>query len=405
MKKLMMLLFMGFFLTVSYLIAEETKHKHHEEHDNHNDHEQQNNHDEHEEDSLTFSPAQLKEFSIKLSQVTSGIIYKTLTLSGEVAIDPRRVYHLSPKVSGTVSKIYKHLGDSVKKGDLLMSLVSRERTEAKAELISAKSLLDLAELTLARERSLFEQDITAKRDYWAAQQVQIETAAKYEAEQQHLLTLGVSPEMINAILNKTDKQVSLYHLYAPKSGVITAKNATEGEVFDGISNRFTLTNLEKVWVNLTVYQKDLALIHQGQTVSINTQFTQVKKTTTQAKIQWISPILDEKTRSATARVTLNNPHRNWRPGLFVNTTITLEKAHVKMMIPHSALQTIEGKTVVFVQHKKNEFEPQAVLVGRKNKQGVEITKGLTHGQTYVSEKAFILKAQMQKESFGHGHSH
>ncbi|MCK4493479.1 MAG: efflux RND transporter periplasmic adaptor subunit, partial [Methylococcales bacterium] len=408
-----------FLLTTHHLGAQKELPEQHEDHGEHeheeqdaekkepdeDDHEDHEDHDEQEEEGLKFTQAQLNEFSIKLAQVHSGMIHKTLALSGEVSIDPQRVYHITSQVAGTVHEVHKQLGDQVKKGDLLFSLVSRDLVEVKAKLIAAKSQLDYANQTLERERLLFEEGITAKRDYLAAQQAQAEMSGHYETEKQHLFTLGVTPRQISAILNRTDQKSSLYPIVASASGVVIEQHVTQGEVFDPSKNSLTLANLEKVWVNLTVYQKDLALIQQGQTVWIKDRFSQGKKATVQGKIQWISPILDEKTRSATARITINNPYGNWRPGLFVKAKVTLAKNHVNMMIPQSALQTLAGKKIVFVQHKKGEFEPQEVIIGRKNKNSVEIIKGLTLGQTYVSEKAFVLKAQMQKGHFGHGHSH
>ncbi|MCK5729154.1 MAG: efflux RND transporter periplasmic adaptor subunit, partial [Methylococcales bacterium] len=354
---------------------EHDEHKHekkqdehgHEEHEKHDEHE---GHDDHEEEGLKFTQAQLNEFSIKLSQATSGMIHKTLKLSGEVAIDPQRIHHIAAQISGVVHQVHKHLGDQVKKGDLLISLVSRDLVEVKAKLIAAKSQLDFANVTLEREQLLFEEGITAKRDYLAAQQAQAEISGVFETEKQHLFTLGVNPDEISAILNRTDKKVSLYPVYASASGVVIEQHITQGEVFDASKNTLTIADLNKVWVNLTVYQKDLASIQKGQPVLIENRFAKDKKATTRGKIEWISPILDEKTRSATARLTIHNSHGNWRPGLFVNANISLEKTHVGIMIPHSALQTLEGKTIVFIEHEKGEFEPQTVIAGRKNKRGV-----------------------------------
>ena len=122
-------------------------------------------------------------------------------------------------------------------------------------------------------------------------------------------------------------------------------------------------------------------------------------------INWISPTLDEKTRSATARVVIDNPDGRWRPGLFVSGQVSVAENKADVVIPLSALQTLERETIVFVQHEEGDFEPQAVQTGRRDHQNVEILDGLKPGQTYVSQNAFALKAQLQKGEFGEGHSH
>ncbi|MDQ7089457.1 MAG: efflux RND transporter periplasmic adaptor subunit [Methylococcales bacterium] len=414
MKFLILSLFMASLLNPTYLFAiednhSETTHEKHDEdkrHDEHNEDDGHESHDEHEESKLEFSKAQLKEFSIELAQVSSGMIHKTLELRGEIVVEPQRLHHVSPQVSGIVRKVYKQLGDSIKKGDLLATLSSQDLTNAKARLITANSLLNLANTTLKREQSLYQQQITAKRDYLAAQQAHAEMSAKYQAEKQRLLVLGLNQQAIRSILTRTDKNRGLYQLYAPANGIIIKQHLAQGEIFKGNTNSFTLADLSKVWVNLTVYQKDLPDIYTGQTVWITSRFKEKGKAIiAKGVINWLSPILDEATRSATARVSIDNPKGYWRPGLFVNAEVTIEKVQVNTIVPQSALQTLEGKTVVFVQHADGEFEPQTVKIGRKDSQQVEILEGLSMGQTYVSKNSFVLKAQSQKGEFSEGHSH
>ena len=207
-------------------------------------------------------------------------------------------------------------------------------------------------------------------------------------------------------LDDADKNLTLYELRAPSEGVIIEKHAALGEVLEMDSRSFTVADLSQVWVNLTVYQKDLPFLQQGQKVTVNTRFGLAdQQSSSLSRISWLSPVLDETTRSATARVVLDNKTGYWRPGLFVSGKVSIAQAKAEIVIPLSALQTIDGQVIVFVQHAEGEFEPQAIQVGRRDQQQVEVLQGLMPGQIYVSENAFVLKAQSQKSSFGHGHSH
>ena len=367
------------------------------------DHEQ---HDEHEEPELRFSAAQLQEFSIKLAQTKPGVISKTSELTGEVIVAPERLYHVVPRVSGVVRQVYKHLGDYVKAGDLLAVLSSRDLADAKAGFAATDSLLQLANTNLQREKKLYKQQVTAKRNYHQARQAYAEMSIKRKAAKQRLLALDLTEQSINSILKQSDKDLTLYELHAPADGIIIEKHVVHGEVLETNIRSFTIADLSKVWINLTVYQKDLPFIHQGQQVQISTRFGLTNnEITALGKISWISPTLDEKTRSATARVVIDNTDGYWRPGLFVSAQVSIEKSKADMVVPLSALQTVEGQTMVFVQHEDGGFEPQAVQTGRRDFQQVEILQGLKLGQTYVSENAFSLKAQLQKGEFGEGHSH
>lgn len=384
-------------------LHDEHNHQEDEAHHNHEpDHDHDHDNKEHEEPTLKFSAVQLDEFSIKLAKAKSGVISKTLDLTGEVVVAPERLYHIIPRVAGAVRQVYKHLGDTVKKGDLLASLSSRDLADAKAEYLSADSLLHLANANLKREQNLYKNKVSSKRSYLAAKQVQAEISIKRKAAKQRLMAIGLSESSLQQI----DKDLTLYELQAPSEGVIIEKHAALGEVLDTDTPSFTIADLSKVWANLTIYQKDLPYIQQGQQVVISTRFGLTdKKTVTFGKISWLSPVLDESTRSAAAGVVIDNSSGHWRPGLFVSGKVSIAQTKAEIVIPLSALQTIEGKTIVFVQHEQGEFEQQEVQTGRRDLQQVEILKGLKTGQSYVSENAFVLKAQSQKSSFGHGHSH
>lgn len=370
---------------------------------NHGEHKQN---EEHEESELKFSTAELQEFSIKLAQAQSGIINRTLDLTGEVIVAPERLYHVVPHVSGVVRQVFKHLGDQVKAGDLLVTLSSRELADAKAEFVATDSLLQLANTNLKRELDLYKSKVTAKREYLTARQIQAEMSIKRKAAEQRLSAVGLTKQSILAILSQADADLTLYKLRTPADGIIIEKHAAQGEALESNARSFTVADLSQVWVNLTVYQKDLPFIQQGQQVSISTNFglTDKPKVAT-SHISWISPTLDKTTRSAKARVALANPYGNWRPGLFVNAQVTIEKKQAEIVIPLAALQTVEGQTTVFVQHEEGDFELQAVQTGRSDFRQVEIIRGLKLGQTYVSQNAFSLKAQLQKGEFGTGHGH
>ncbi len=387
-----------------FVFAEEHEHEHGS--DSHAEQGGHDAHEGHEEEALKFSNTELQEFNIKLAQAQPGFINKSLDLTGEIIVAPERLYHVVPRVAGVVRKVYRHLGDSVQVGELLAVLSSRDLADAKAQFVAADSLLKLANSNLQRETKLYKEKITAKRNYFVAKQAQAEMSIKRKAAQQRLLALGLSQQAVRSVLHSTDKDLTLYELRAPATGVIIEKHAVQGEVLSTNTRSFTVADLSQVWVNLTVYQKDLARIKQGQTVLISSHFeANGQERITQGVISWMSPTLNQQTRSATARVVLDNPNGDWRPGSFVSAKVAIAKIAAHIVVPLSALQSIAGQTVVFVQHEDGDFEPQVVQVGHRDMQHIEITQGLHVGQTYVSQNAFSLKAQMQKSEFGEGHSH
>ena len=174
---------------------------------------------------------------------------------------------------------------------------------------------------------------------------------------------------------------------------------TPGEVIGDDKHAVTVADLSSVWASLTVHQKDLTKIKVGQSTSI---FTIDEGKVINSKIFYVSPIVDEETRTATARVRLNNISGIWKPGMFITGKVFTTSKKVSIVVNKNALQIFNGETVVFIQDKQG-FRPQPVSIGLENKKLVEVLSGLHKGQKYAAEGAFTIKSEFLKESFGGDH--
>lgn len=195
---------------------------------------------------------------------------------------------------------------------------------------------------------------------------------------------------------ESNESLSPYKVTSLIDGMVIDMHLTRGEVITDEGHAFTVADLSKVWANLSVYQKDLPFVKIGQKAIISAGPASQEAT---GRISYISPIVDEETRTATARVVLPNPRGIWKPGLFVNARVITGNKIVSARVPKTALETFENQTVVFVKDKDG-FRPQPVEIGRSNEVAVEITGGLRPGQEYVSKGGFTLKSELQKEAFG-----
>ena len=113
---------------------------------------------------------------------------------------------------------------------------------------------------------------------------------------------------------------------------------------------------------------------------------------------------NKKTRTALARVIIDNPYGRWKPGLFVTACVIIGQIPVTVAIPRTALQTMEEKQVVFILDEDG-LEPREIKIGRTTETHVEVVSGLSHGEEYVTKGGFVIKSEMQKGSFGDGHNH
>lgn len=202
-------------------------------------------------------------------------------------------------------------------------------------------------------------------------------------------------------LIESSESLSPYEVVSLIEGTVVEKHLTVGEVVKDDVEIYQVADLKTVWLNLTVYQKDLAAIRIGQSIKVSAGagIQDVNGT-----ISYISPTVDEHTRTAKARAVLNNADGALRPGLFVTAQVVVATHEVPVVVPRSGLQTIDDLTCVFVKTSEG-FQPRSVTIGRSNDTNAEIVAGLVAGEQFVSTGAFTLKAQLSKGAFGDGHNH
>ncbi len=203
--------------------------------------------------------------------------------------------------------------------------------------------------------------------------------------------LGLSQKQIDTVADEAVEELSRLELVSPIAGRIVWRDAVIGQLLKDDARPFVVANLDEVLGELTVYQQDLDRIRPGQAVSV----TDDTKGTFDGLISHLTPSLREGTRSATAFVALSNKEGKLRPGAFVTGHVLVDRVEVSVIVPGTALQTVEGRTSVFVPVTGG-FKAQAVTIGRSNATHTEILGGLPSGAAYVEKGAFLLKAELGK---------
>lgn len=193
-----------------------------------------------------------------------------------------------------------------------------------------------------------------------------------------------------------------FEVKAPFDGTVVAYDITPGQTVQAGAPLFTVADLSTVWADLQIYQRNLAEIKEGLPVVVKGGHGSA---TYEGEIAYIAPTIDEHTRTGLARVVVQNEARQWKPGQFIRGVVSTEEHPVDVMLPRSAILTMEDETVVFVQTDEG-FEPRAVRLGHWDEDSFEVLEGLSGGETIVLRNPISLKAEMGKGAFGgHGHAH
>jgi len=197
---------------------------------------------------------------------------------------------------------------------------------------------------------------------------------------------------------ESSESLAPYQIKTQLNGTIIDRDMAVGEAVDRDKQSFTIADLSTVWVDLAVYQRDLDHVRVGQDVVIRTG---AGHAIADGRISYVAPIVNEPTRTATARVVLPNPDRSWRPGLFVTGRI-LDPAEAPVVVQRSAIQTIAGRPTVFIE-RDGAFDPRPVTLGRLGDTAVEVLSGVAPGDRYVATNSFLLKAELGKGEAEHAH--
>jgi membrane fusion protein, heavy metal efflux system len=370
---------------------EQAKPRGHDNHDGHGPHEGEEAHGE--------EPMELQELGIEVATAGPGTLAAYVTLPGHVTVNADRRADIIPRVSGAIQQVLKQLGDRVRAGEVMAVIDSRELADVKSAYLNARDRVPLAEVTFRREEDLWKKKISPEQEYLEAKRALAEARIELRAAEHKLRALGLTEADLHRLPTQADGTLTRYPITAPFDGSVIEKHVTLGAVVKDDTVAYVIADLLSVWVQVSVYAKDLPLVRQGQPVRIAVGDGIPDA---QGSIAYVAPVVDEQTRTALARAVLPNPNGTWRPGLFVTAMIEVGATDVPLLISKEAVQTVEGKATVFVQTPEG-FEARPVTLGRANETHVEVLTGLEPGERYAVSDTFILKAELAKGEATHQH--
>jgi len=347
---------------------------------------------EHEEEGkIALSKEQIAAAGIVLKTAGPLQIRSGLQLPGEIRFNEDRTAHVVPQVAGIVESVSAKLGQKVRKGQVLAVISSSAVSEQRAELLNAGQRLALARSAYQREKHLWEQKISAEQDYLQAQAALREAEVAVRNAQQKLRAIGAD--------GGSSGNLNRYEIRAPFDGIVVEKHLGLGEAVREDANAFLISDLSSVWAEIIVSPKDMQVVRAGkQAVVRATAFDAAAEGT----ISYVGALIGEQSRTAKAHVVLPNAGDLWRPGLFVNVEVVAEETKVPVAVVADAVQTVDGKSVVFVRVADG-FMAREVSLGRSDGKFVEITAGLDAGTDYAATGSFAIKAELGKGSAEHSH--
>jgi len=345
-----------------------------------------------------LSEVHLDADALALSDVSLGVAERVnaggLRVTGAITYDQNLVSHVGPKTQGRVTEMRADLGTRVTGGQELAHLESPEVGTTRAELGESEALLAIAQETFDRETRLEAQGVSSRREVLVAEAALRTIEARRRSAEERLRLYGAPAH----------GDGGHFDVVAPYDGVVVERHAARGEVVGPEDQLFTIADLNRLWIELDVFERDFSRVAVGQAVDVTTAAWPGRSFP--ARIVYVGDILDARSRTARARVEIDNRDGALKPGMFATAFVRTAGAETVVGVPRDAVQNVEGSDIVWVPgDEPGAFVATPVLLGEELPGGmVEIVSGLREGDAFVVTGAFTLKAELAKGEFG-GHGH
>jgi membrane fusion protein, heavy metal efflux system len=296
-----------------------------------------------------------------------------LTATGVVTQDVDKSIPVISLASGRVVAIYAKLGDDVKRGQLLLKVLSNDVAGAFQTYKQAKADEALARKQLDRAKLLYDHGAISLNNYEVAEDTEQKAKVSLETAAQQLRTLGADLDHENPVIN----------ISAPSDGTIVEQNVviSASVMPTNQTNLFTIADLSRVWVIADIYENDIPMVKLGDTAEVRLNAYPDRRF--HGRITNIGRVLDPNIRTAKVRIELGNPGL-MRAGMFVTVTLYGQNGRTYATVPTGAVLHLHDRDWVFVPIGDGRFRRAEITAGKISREIQDVMAGLSPGEQVIS---------------------
>lgn len=334
-------------------------------------------------DLVTISQQGITASQIGIAPAASGELDAAIPASATVEATPDAEAVLTARAPGTVTRIFKRIGDPIRAGETLALVESRDASSIAADQAAASARVTLAQKQLARERTLLNQGVSPRADYETAEA----SLAVAQADARRASAAAGA-----ARVSRDGRSVAVV---SPVTGRITSAPANLGQFVAAETELFRVADPRRLQITASLPPVDAGRVRTGDRVEL----TVSEGRTIEGRIRSATGVVDPQTRAATVVIDPTGADGTFVPGQLVQARIFASGGATRdgVMVPQDAVQMIGTRTVVFVRMKDG-FKAQTVQIGSRSGGLVAIVSGLKAGTQIATTNAFLLKAELEKES-------
>lgn len=320
---------------------------------------------------VAVDPTRQQLLGIKTAPVERQTIDRNVRTVGIVQTDETRTSHVHVKFEGFIERTYvNYTGRLVRKGQPLFTIFSRELLAAEQEYVSSRT-------ALARVPAAAGEAVRGSAQQLAA------------ASRERLRLFDVPPAVL-AEIERTGVAERAITILSPQTGTVVEKQAIAGLAVTPMMHLYVIADLSKVWVLADIYERDLAQIRIGQRAKLRIEA--LPDRTLEGTATFVSPTVDQATRTVKVRFEFPNREGTLRPGMYATVEIAAPGAQALVIPSDSVIDTGERK-LVFVTQGEGRFEPRPIVTGAAFNGRYEVLDGLREGDVIATSGHFLLDSE------------
>ncbi|NEU12721.1 efflux RND transporter periplasmic adaptor subunit [Methylobacterium sp. BTF04] len=353
-------------------------------------------------DAVTLDAEGRKRLGLGFGRAEIRRIVRSVNGPGMVAFDERRVTHLKPRTQGRVLSLSVQPGDRVEAGQTLATLDASSVLDARNGLAGARAGLGeaqatetVAETNLKRGIALLKFGGIAEAEVDRRRVERAKAQAAVQSAQSQVETFKAQYERLAPT---ADLASGTSAIVSPIGGVVTRADITLGEVVDTSRDAFTVADPSRILVLANLYGQDIDAVRAGAPALVTAPVSSHPRF--EGRVSSVNAALDPATNTAPARIEMANPDDLLRANMFVTVAIQADLGRDGTTIPASAVQQTEGGPIAFVRTADDRFEKRDLRLGLQRADWVEVTAGLSEGETVATTGSFGLKAILLRSLLG-----
>jgi membrane fusion protein, copper/silver efflux system len=317
-----------------------------------------------------LSPAQQVMANLSVVNVMYKPLFKEIRAAGAIAFDQSRQGKASAWVAGRIRRLH---------ADTVGAPVRTDQPVAE---------LDSVELIAAEEEYLALSRGTGTGDRDPANRDPLSPRAR---AWQRLRQLGFSDAEFSA-LERSGKPDVRIPIYPPLNGVVTTKDAQEGQFVKTGDTLIGIADLSHIWAELEVYEDEFPYLRTGQQVALTTRSYPGSEFA--GRITFLAPFLDPRTKTVRVRVAVPNPQLRLKPDMLVDALIQVPLG-TDLAVPAEAVVVTGDRSIVWVQTAPGVFVPRAVRTGARYRDDIQVLAGLKKDEVVAASGAYLIDSEAQ----------